>query len=86
LFLITESDVWKINSDQINFFRFSKTRKPLFELGTLNTTSKFSRSDSLKKDGFKMIFQTATPIFLSRGTILNYKQGDFVLKRKFSPC
>jgi hypothetical protein len=59
----------------------------LFELGTLNTTSKFSRSGFfLKKDGFKMIFQTATPIFLSRGTILNYKQGDFVLKRKFSPC
>jgi hypothetical protein len=68
-------------------FRFSKTRKPLFELGTfLNTTSKFSRSGFfLKKDGFKMIFQTATPI-LSRGTILNYKQGDFVLERKFSPC
>jgi hypothetical protein len=33
-----------------------------------------------------MIFQTATPIFLSRGTILNYKQGDFVLEKKISPC
>jgi hypothetical protein len=42
---------------------------------------KFSRSGFfLKKDGFKMIFQTATPIFLSRGTI--YKQGDFVLEKK----
>jgi hypothetical protein len=29
-----------------------------------------------------MIFQNATPIFLSRGTILNYKQGDFVLEKK----
>ena len=27
-----------------------------------------------------MIFQKATPIFLTRGTILNYKQGDFVLE------
>jgi hypothetical protein len=29
-----------------------------------------------------MIFQNATPIFLTRGTILNYKQGDFVLEKK----
>ena len=27
-----------------------------------------------------MIFQKAIPIFLTRGTILNYKQGDFVLE------
>ena len=25
-----------------------------------------------------MIFQRAMPVFLTRGTILNYKQGDFV--------
>ena len=36
----------------------------------------------LKKDGFKMIFQNAIPIFLSRGTILNYKQGDFLVEKK----
>jgi hypothetical protein len=29
-----------------------------------------------------MIFQNAIPIFLSRGTILNYKQGDFVLEKQ----
>jgi hypothetical protein len=29
-----------------------------------------------------MIFQNALPVFLSRGTILNYKQGDFVLEKK----
>jgi hypothetical protein len=29
-----------------------------------------------------MIFQNAMPIFLSRGTILNYKQEDFVLEKK----
>lgn len=84
LFLITESDVWKINSDQINDFSFFQDKKTVVRAGNfLNTTSKFSRSGFfLKKDGFKMIFQTATPIFLSRGTILNYKQGDFVLEKK----
>jgi hypothetical protein len=83
-FLITESDVWKINSDQINNFQFFQDKKTVVRSGNLiNSTSKFSNSGFfLKKDGFKMIFQNATPIFLTRGTILNYKQGDFVLEKK----
>lgn len=83
-FLITESDVWKINSDQVNNFSFFQDKKTVVRSGNLiNTTSKFSNSGFfLKKDGFKMIFQNATPIFLTRGTILNYKQGDFVLEKK----
>jgi hypothetical protein len=84
LFLITEEDVWKINTDQINDFSFFQDKKTIVRSGnSLNGNSKFSRSGFfLKKDGFKMIFQTAAPIFLSRGTILNYKQGDFVLEKK----
>jgi len=84
LFIITESDIWKINSDQINDFSFFEQKKAVVRLGNvLNTNSKFSRSGFfLKKDGFKMIFQNATPIFLSRGTILNHKQGDFVFEKK----
>jgi hypothetical protein len=84
LFIITEADVWKINSDQVNDFAFFQDKKAIVRSGNLiNTTSTFSRSGFfLKKDGFKMIFQNATPIFLSRGTILNYKQGDFVLEKK----
>lgn len=83
-FLITESDVWKINCDQINNFDFFQDKKTVVRSGNLiNSTSKFSNSGFfLKKDGFKMIFQNATPIFLTRGTILNYKQGDFVLEKK----
>jgi hypothetical protein len=84
LFIITEEDIWKINSDQINNFSFFQDKKTIVRSGnSLNPNSKLSRSGFfLKKDGFKMIFQTATPIFLSRGTILNYKQGDFVLENK----
>ena len=84
LFIITESDIWKINSDQTNNFSFFQEKKAIVRAGNpINTTSKFSRSGYfLKKDGFKMIFQNAVPVFLSRGTILNYKQGDFVLEKK----
>ena len=32
LFLITEDDIWKINSDQVNNFLFSKKKRQLFEL------------------------------------------------------
>ena len=84
LFIITESDIWKINSDQTNNFSFFQEKKAIVRAGnSINTTSKFSRSGFfLKKDGFKMIFQDAIPVFLSRGTILNYKQGDLVLEKK----
>ena len=84
LFIITESDIWKINSDQTNNFSFFQEKKAIVRAGNpINTTSKFSRSGFfLKKDGFKMIFQDAIPVFLSRGTILNYKQGDLVLEKK----
>ena len=82
LLMITEDDIWKINSDQVNNFSFFKEKKAIVRSGNLiNSNSKFSRSGYfLKRDGFKMIFQDATPVFLSRGTILNYKQGDFVRK------
>ena len=84
LFVITEADIWKINSDQVNDFSFFQDKKAIVRSGNIiNTNSTFSRSGFfLKKDGFKMVFQNATPIFLSRGTILNYKQGDFVLEKK----
>ena len=84
LFIITEADIWKINSDQVNNFSFFQDKKAIVRSGNIiNTNSLFSRSGFfLKRDGFKMIFQNAIPVFLSRGTILNYKQGDFVLEKK----
>jgi len=83
-FLITESDIWTINSDQVNDFSFFQDKKIVVRNGNkISSNSKFYHSGFfLKKDGFKMIFQNALPIFLSRGTILNYKQGDFILEKK----
>ena len=84
-FLITESDIWKINSDHINnysFFKRTDQKGIIRAKDNLNPTSKFNRSGLfLKKDGFKMIFQKAVPLFLTRGTILNYKVGDFVSEK-----
>ena len=84
LLIVTEDDTWKLNSDHYNKFSFFTNKKTLVRVGnSINTNSKFSNSGFfLKKDGFKMIFQKATPIFLSRGTLLNYKQGDFVVEKE----
>ena len=84
IFLITDSDVWKLILINIHNFSFFNEKKNVVRSGNhLNINSTFSKSGFfLKKDGFKMIFQNATPIFLSRGTILNYKQGDFIFENK----
>ena len=83
IFVITDSDVWKINSDQINNFNFIKNNKNLIRLEIQLIQIQPSVVQAFfKKNGFKMIFKNAVPIFLSRGTILNYNQGDFVFKNK----
>lgn len=83
-FFITENDIWKVNCDQVNDFSFYQEKKGMIRAGSfLNSNSKIQNAGFfLKKDGFQMIFQLASPIFLSRGTILNYKQGDFILEKK----
>lgn len=80
-FFITESDIWKMNIDQPTNFLQTKT---IVKAGTsITPTAILSKSGFLlKKDGLKLIFQKAIPIFLTRGTILNYKKGDFVNKNQ----
>ena len=84
LFFITESDVWKVNSDQVNNFTCFPDKKIIVRAGkSFNQTTQFNNSGIfLKKDGLKMIFQKALPIFLSCGTILNYKSEDFVFENE----
>ena len=84
IFIVTEKDIWKINCDQVNDYQFYQEKKGVIRSGTnFNSNSKtLNAGFFLKKDGLKMIFQLAFPIFLSRGTILNYKQGDFLFKKK----
>jgi hypothetical protein len=84
LFLITETDVWKIHSDQVNNFSFFENKKTLIRSGNLlnNNTKLYQSGFFLKKDGLKLIFQNAIPIFLSSGTIINYKKGDLVFENQ----
>jgi hypothetical protein len=84
LCLITEEDVWKINADQVNDFNYFPSKKTIIRSGiALNSNSTFTNSGFfLKRDGLKMVFQNALPVFLSRGTMLKYVQGNFILKNQ----
>ena len=84
LFFILESDIWRLHSDEITNFSYLRNKPTYIRSGNfLNLTTQFSRSGFfLKKDGFNFVFQKAIPIYLTQGTILNYKQGDFVLEKK----
>jgi len=84
LFFVTENDIWKLYLDGINDFSLLQNKNSGIRSGTLiNPTTRTKNSGFfLKKDGLKMIFQKTYPIFLSQETILNYKEGDFILEKK----
>jgi len=84
IFIVSDDDVWKINSDHYSNFDFLTDKKTLIRVGnSINTNARFNQSGFfLQKNGFQMVFQKATPVFLSRGTILNNNQGDFVFKNE----
>jgi hypothetical protein len=80
LLIASEKDIWKLNSDHISY---KKTKKFIKTGNLLNPSTSLSRSGFLlKQEGFKFIFQHAIPMFMSSGTILKYRNGDFVLKNK----
>lgn len=84
IFFITESDIWKVNSDEINEFLLNKN---LFNKTGIDITSSYRSISSgflLKKDGFRMTFQKAFPIFLNQNTFLKCVpvSGDFLFVHK----
>jgi hypothetical protein len=81
-FVLSESDIWKINSDQVNNYTvFPKKAFITNSKVLLNQTSIAKKSGFfLKRDGFKMIFQNAVPIYLTKGATLRVQKGDFIYK------
>jgi hypothetical protein len=83
-FLVTEDDIWKINCNEKPSETICEKKRSLIKPGSYLTQTLLSKYCGilLKIDGFKMIFQSAFPIFLSRGAILRYKQGDFLFPKQ----
>jgi len=82
IFFITESDIWKLNLDQIDDYRFYFTKESNLKKGTIFTkNSKVVETGYLlKKDGLNFLFQKSFPRFLPDGTILNSRTGDLLIK------
>lgn len=83
-FVITESDIWKLNLEEGNYFSLSSKDLRYVKTGQLITKTKKIKNSGflLKKDGFRFIFQKAFPLFLSHGSILYTKNGDFIEKNQ----
>lgn len=81
-FLITESDIWKISSDQVNGLSSKFIKKGLIKTGEpINEVTKSKLIGRLlKKEGNQLIFQHSLPTFISSGTLLSYKGGDLIPK------
>ncbi len=84
LFLIANSDIWRVAAEQVSSSYLAKNEEITTREGSfLSKNTKLTKSGILiEQDGFQRIFQNAVPIFLSKGAVLNYRQGDFILEKK----
>lgn len=82
-FVIAESDILKMNTDQVTSLSFSTKKKSFFRPKMkVNSMLQFTNCCYfLKKDGLKMIFQKALPTHLSANTMLKHKSGDFIYEK-----
>lgn len=77
LFCVTDKDVWKVNSDEINF-----TKNVNFKNLIPDSIQIKNAGFLIKKDGFRLIFQKVFSIFLRKGSLLNCKKNDFLYKNQ----
>lgn len=79
-FLITESDIWKLSTDQVNGLSSKLIEKGFVKNGDYINEVKKSKTIGrlLDKQGCHLIFQHSLPTFISSGTLLSYKGGDLI--------
>lgn len=78
-FLITKKDIFKFSND--NPITSYLTKLINYKNVLINNTQVFHFSGlNLKQSGFYTLFQKSIPLMLKKGTVLNYKHGDFILK------
>jgi hypothetical protein len=84
-FLITESDIWSIYLDE-----FATLSKRLVKNQVIKADTRISRKLILKesgklleKNGSLLLFQKCHPLFLRKGSLLNYGKDHFTYKGEF---
>ena len=84
ILIIRKKDTWAIESEQITNTLFSKKPKRFIRNGmSIYQTCTFQHSGLfLRKQGMKLIFQHALPIFLSPNSGLYFSSGYFVKKKE----
>jgi DNA-directed RNA polymerase beta' subunit len=79
LFILSESDIWRINSDDISS-NLTKTNSIHFgQKLTENKKIAFS-GRFLKKDGFKIIVQRTSAVLLTAGSLVKCRNGEYLFR------
>lgn len=81
-FFITDLDVWTISVDEMrNQYTDFKVKELLQSNDRISKNLINKRSGRLlEKDGLVLTFQTVYPIFLTRGTLVAFSEGNFIFK------
>ncbi len=84
LFFITSSNIWTYNNQQLKNKIYTKERKINIQKGkNINEISSSVKSSFfLKKNGRKLFFYNAYPIYVPAGAILSCNNNDFIKKNQ----
>ncbi len=82
-FFVAQDDIWRISLDELRT-KYSDLKINSILTSNTKITQNLKTRESgilLKKDGLNLTFQKVYPIFLNKGTIISYKNGDFIYEK-----
>ncbi len=81
LSVINDNNVWKFNTNFVNTSITSEEIQKVTKKINNNTTI-LQNGILIRKNGSSCIFQKIKPFFINQGSIINFKQGDFILNNE----
>jgi hypothetical protein len=80
---ITKEDTWETYSDNFDSFKQSKANIFIKTESLLNQTLKSKKAGLIiRQNGAHILFQKMIPIFVNKGTLVGYKNEDFIHKKE----
>ncbi len=82
IFLISESDIWNLTIDEIRKQYKKRKINQILNYNERITGNLICKNSGvlIKKDGLYLTFQKVYPIFLTRGSFINYSTREFIYK------
>lgn len=84
IFFVSNSDIWALSLNQ-TYKNYNQTKlNAILKYNTKISNNLITKESGrlLKTDGLNLLFQKAYPIFLTRGSLINYSNRNFVYKNQ----